>query len=107
MVSLQHLAKNGRGAIPLALAWATGVIWVAAFYYSTPIGFLWRNARYWAASLILLWIFATSIIFTVAKISTTFNAIGNNRSVGLISSLLMHSCLGLGVCSYQLGLEFL
>jgi hypothetical protein len=104
ILCLHHLAKSGKGAIPIALAWATGILWIAAFDYAAPAGFLWRNAQYWAASLIFLWIFATSIILAMAKIPTLFQASGKpQRPIGLISSLLIPGCMGLGICCYWLG----
>lgn len=106
IISLHHLAKKGRGAVPLALAWATGIVWIAAYQYSQPVGFLWRNARYWAASLIFLWIFSISLILTVAKIPTNFRVRDKQSQwIWWGSSILMTSCLGLGFCCYQLGLE--
>lgn len=105
LLCLLHLSIRGRAALPLALTWINGVVWVAAFRFAAPAGFVWRNARYWSASLIFLWVMATIIAFAIAKVPNLYRFPRNPAFSGLIAAGLLICGLGLGGVLYHQGLS--
>ena len=104
LMSLIHLSKSGRGAIPLALTWITLMIWVAAYKYAAPVGFVWRNPKYWSASLICLWGMATVLVLALAKVPILYPRQSDSALKGVLPAILMSCGMGCGVILYHQGL---
>ncbi|MEM9135950.1 MAG: hypothetical protein AAGB01_01180 [Cyanobacteria bacterium P01_F01_bin.42] len=101
---LIHLSCRGKSAVPLSLLWVNGVMCMAAVKYAMPIGFIWRNAKYWSISLIFLWVLATAVVFSVARAPQLQSSMPSAALFRLWPVLLITVGLGCGRLLHSQGL---